>query len=922
MLRIYELLLACCPRGFRSVYGAGLRETFAVRLHEAGLRGGRVRVTLFALREFGGLLRAALCERLGLAHAKACWALDREPGVYLPAPDPETFDRERIWTMLQDVRFALRQLARSRSFTVVALGTLALGIGVNTVIFSLVNAVLFQPLPGVREPSRLVAVYTSDYSSGRYGTSSYLDYLDLRDRSGAFSGLAALSESVPLYVEGAGEAERLVGAAVTGDIFAVLGVKASLGRALLPEDDRPGAGLPAVVLSDGMWRRRFGADRNVLGRGIVLDGHEFTIVGVAAPSFSGTSLMARPELYLPLSMLARLQPRRAAAFEHRGHRWLRMIGRLSDGLTLEAAQSRVEALAARLAEAYPDTNLGTLDAPGLPRPVALVPASDARIHPSARQDAVRVAALLLAAVGLALLIACANVANLLLVRSRRRGRELATRQALGAGRGRLVQQLMVESLMLALLGGLAGLGLAYWLGLGLVKLDFLRAFSRWIRIEELPLDGRVLGFTGLVTLLTAVLCGLVPALLATRGALLPALQDGAPLSGGPGERWSLRGMLVAAEVALSLVLLVGTGLLVRNLQQALALDPGFELEDALLVGVDVSGEGYEEARGQAFFAGLRERLEALEGVEAAGLADIVPVHPAGSRTSMVVEGYTPQPGEDMELNRNVVDEGYFRAMGIPLLLGRGFDQSDSASARPVAIVNETFVRRYWPRSSPLGRSIEIGDRRTEVVGVARDSKYRSLREEPMPYVYLPLSQNWTSQMELVVRTGRDPIELAAAVRMQVRDLEPRARVIGIQRHRARMAELVARERIVASLVGALGGLALLLAAVGVYGVMSFVVEARTREIGIRMALGARTGDAVGLVLRQGLRLALVGIGAGLALALGLSSLLASFLYGVSATDPFTYVGMGLVLLGATALACLVPARRAARIDPVSALRCG
>jgi putative ABC transport system permease protein len=821
--------------------------------------------------------------------------------------------------MVNDLRYAFRQLTKNPGFTAVAVLTLALGIGANTAIFSLVDAILLRPLSGVEEPERLVAVYTSDYSSTRYGTSSYPDYVDYRDRNEVFSGLAAYFDT-SINLSAGSAAERTQGAVVSGNYFLVLGVKTTLGRPLLPEDDKHLGAHPVAVVSYEAWQRRFGADPGLVGKTVLLNNHTFTLVGVIAEGFRGTSLRSVPEVWVPMSTLSQLEPSMPPQILHlRGARWLSVVGHLKPDVKIEQAQAGTDTIAAQLAQAFPETNRGTLQQPDRPRPMSLIPANVALVGPAVRDSAQRVSQLLAVAVGFVLLIACANVANLLLVRAHRRQKEIAVRFALGAKRSRIVRQMLTESLLLFLVGGGLGLLLGVWLSDLLLSTNLFAALVGL----RLSLDIRVLGFTLLISVLTGLVFGLVPALQASRSDLIPALKAFELTSGSLLRRYGVRNLLVVFQVALSLVLLIGAGLFLRSLQKAYATDLGFSADKALLVSVDLERQGYDEARARAFYEQIRERVATLPGVRAASLADCIPVDPRGSRTNVTIEGYTPWTGEDMELNFNVVDHHFLEAMGISLLRGRNFTEQDGTSPARVIMVNEALARKYWPGQDPVGRRVRLGraeESSLEIVGVVKTGKYRNLREEPMPYIYFPFGQN-RLRRTLLVRTVGHPEALLAAVRAEVQHLDKNLPLFDIKTLDEHLGRALAQERTNAQLVGLFSLLALLLAAVGVYGVMTYAVTQRTHEIGVRMALGAHSHDVMRLVVGYGMRLSILGLVIGLVGALSLTRFISSLLYQVKASDPATFIAVALLLGAVALLACWLPARRAARVDPVVALRC-
>ena len=656
---------------------------------------------------------------------------------------------------------------------------------------------------------------------------------------------------------------------------------------------------PVVVLSHELWRRTFGADPGAVGREVTLNGFGFTVIGVAPEGFRGVDLITRSALWVPMAMIEQATPRRAGddVFNRRGNRWLQMVGRLETGVALDAARAEVTTLAEQLAQSYPETNLGTLGDPDHARPVAVLPARMLAAGPVDDTLLSRVAMLLMAVVGFVLLITCANVANLLLARADTRHREMAVRRSLGASRGRLLRQLLTESTLLASLGGAAGLGLGMWATRAFPALLPADAAALGFQLPEFVLDGRVLTFTAGLSLATGTLFGLVPALQTTRPELIPSLRDAS--GDARASRSRLRGTLVVAQVALSLVLLIGAGLFVRSLQMALTTNPGFNSGGVLLADLDLSLQGYDEPRGLSFYARMIERVAGLPGVEAASVAAVVPVNPNGARTTVEVEGYTPRPQEDMELNFNRVGPDYFRAMGIAVVQGRVFGDSGLDSPLREVVVNETFARRYWSGRDPIGRVIRFvgGSAERRVVGVVQDGKYRSMREAGLPYIYVPVGLSYTPRVTLLARVaGGDPMALVPSVRAELQGLDPTLAIYGERSLEDQLGSAVFGEQLAAMLLGIFGVVALLLAAVGVYGLVAHAVEQRTHEIGVRMALGAARPDVVRLVIGQGMGLVLVGVGLGLAGAVALTRAVASLLFGVSQTDgtTFTLIPLGLV----------------------------
>lgn len=810
-------------------------------------------------------------------------------------------------TILQDLRYGLRMIAKAPGFTLLATLALALGVSANTTIFSLINGVLLRPLKGIKDPARLVEIYTSDYSSGLYGSSSYPDYVDFRDQSNVFENLAAFSETM-MNASGEGDSERLPGVVVTGNYFEMLGVRAQLGRTLHAADDQPSSSQP-VVISDSLWQRRFGSNQSVVGQTLNLNGKPYTIVGVADASFRGLRLGLRPEFWLPAATVDDFTT------SGRGDRGIQLAGRLKPGVTLAQAQTQLKTIAARLAEAYPETNLGTLDRPNEPRPVTVLQQS--RIAPEGQEGLWRISFPLFAVVGLVLLIACANVANLLLARASARRREIAVRLALGASRGRLMRQLLTESLLLALLGGVAGLIVTQW------SSSVLPGFFPPEELAGLDLstDWRVLVFTFVVTLVTGLLFGLAPALQATRLNLIPSLKDDSRSSGQHLRRLGLRDALVIAQLALSLMLLIGAGLFVRSLQHAVRFDPGFAAQHLMTASLATRGALLSPKQGRSFYDEALQRIGSLPDVQSVTLTAVVPVSGGGERRGVQFESYQPQAGEDTELNTNVVGPNYFRTMGISVVAGRDFNTQDKEGSPRVLIVNEELARRYFGGDA-VGKRLRFGSDSTfnEIVGVARNAKHRSLRETPLPVIYIPLSQEYRGGMTLMVRTAGDPAGVVGAVRNEMRSLNKDVPLFSVQTMPQRIGDQLATDRMMAVLLSVFGAGGLLLASIGIYGVMGYAVAQRTHEIGIRMALGAERRDILRLIVGQGLVLILIGAGLGLALAFAATRVLKSVLFGVSASDPLTFGSVVMLLVGVALLACYLPARRATKVDPLVALR--
>jgi putative ABC transport system permease protein len=809
--------------------------------------------------------------------------------------------------LARDIRYAFRSLRHRPGFTVVAVLSLALGIAGNATIFSVLNGLLLKPLP-VGEPDRTVAIYTSDYSSTRYGASSYPDYLDFKARLTALDQVV-VQDMAPSSLTTGESTQRVSLGLVSANYFSGLRIPLALGRGFAGDEDRPPAGAAVVVLGHGLWTRGFGADSGVIGRTVALGGQPFVVIGVAAPRFTGLVRGVAQEAWIPITAGPRLVP--SLDLTERGNRGLFLYGHLARGATVAQAQAQATALAASLYRQYPDL-WATLRGSG--RPITVLPEAQARLpFPDARLPVIGVGGLLLVIVGAVLLIACANVASLLLARAVTRRRETAVRLALGASRGRLAQQFLSESVMIALTGG----------GLGLLVAAWVADLVAGIHVSlPLPLaldfhpDARVLGFTLLLSLAAGVLLGLIPALQSSRPNLVPALKDTAGATG----RSRLRNGFVVGQALLSVVLLVLAGLFLRSLAHATAIDPGFAATDALLVTADLSVNGYDQDRSQSFEAQLLERARGLPGVKAAGYTTVMPLGVDRARSGVRIDGYTPAPGEDMEINRAIVGPGYFSAMELALVEGREFTPQDRTGAPGVVVVNHAFVRRYWPGEDPIGRVIHAWGEPWQVVGVARDGKYRTLGEDQLPFLYAPLAQRPSSRVTLVLRTAGDPAPLEPAVRALVHELDPNLPLERVATLREHLAAALLPARLAGLVIGGFGILALLLASLGVYGVVAYGVSQRRREIGIRIALGAVTRDVVRLAIGDGMRLVIMGLGGGILVAALGSRFLGGLLYGLAPLDPAAFLGAPVVFGLVALLACWLPARRAARVDPMIAFR--
>jgi predicted permease len=821
-------------------------------------------------------------------------------------------------TFWQDLRYGVRMMIKAPGFAVIAVLSIALGIAVNTSVFSMLNGMLLKPMP-VRNPERLVALYTSEPNSIYPNAFSYPNYVDYRDHNQVFKDLFIHYTTQLSMSDRDGLAVMVAGEMVTGNYFTGLQLDPALGRLLTPEDDvKPGAH-PVAVLSYSFWQRRFGGDQNVLGQSLKLNGHDFTIIGVTKRGFSGTRQFGWiPDVYLPLMMYAQAIPGTTEQFlNSRGRHSFNVNGRLKDGVSIEQARAEMSAMAKELADSYPQTNENLK--------VGMIWAGTKTNPAVALMGYVQLAfTLLMGLVGLVLLVACANVANLLLARAAGRQREIAVRLALGAGRSRLVRQLLTESVLLSVVGGALGLMLAVWLNslfrFAAPRLDFETMDFDY----DLGLDHRVLIFTMLASVLTGIIFGLAPALQASRTNLVATLKGESALVAAGLRRLSLRNLLVISQIALALVLLISAGLFIKSLQNAQTINPGFRTDHLLMASVNVDVHGYKEARGRNFYKQLSERLKRLPGVEHASFAGPLPLDQYEYGSNLTIEGRVPKTeNERLNVMYSIVGQDYFETMNTSVVEGRAFSEHDNENAPRVVVINQTMARHYWPEQNPLGKRLRLGGDRSpwlEVVGVAEDGKYISFGEPPTDYLFVPFWQNYDGQMTLIVHTAGVPESLAASIQQEVKALDEQLPVYGVRNAPEYLDRLMSLPKSIAAMVTVFGLLALALAAVGLYGVMSVAVAQRTREIGIRMALGAKSGDVLRLVLKQGLVLVLVGTGLGIAAALALTRVMQSLMYNVSATDPMTFTSVAVVLGVVALLACYLPARRAMKVDPMVALR--
>ena len=821
-------------------------------------------------------------------------------------------------TLIHDARYAVRMLTKSPGFSALIILLLALGIGANTTIFGVINAVLLRP-PDVDHASQLVDVFEHDKTRGNgfdaFLPLNYPDYLYFRDHNSVFLGFTASGgDDLNVTWSRNSQGEAIHGQLVAANFFSVLSVKPEHGRIFLPDEDRAPGTAPVVMISHAFWQQSLGGDPNVVSRPINLNGTSFTIVGVVPPSFHGVTIGITPDVWVPINMHKAIQP--ALDIQNRHSYWLVATGRLKRGVTLQEAQAEMLVLAQQLASAYPDSNK---DKDARAYATSLIPGPY-------RGFVALFGAALLAVVSLVLVIACANAANMLLARASGRRQEMAIRSALGASRWRLVRQTLAESVLLAGLGGIAGLALA---GAVVPLLMKLKPSSLPVSLDA-PMDFHVMAFTLAAAMVTGIGFGLAPALHGSRLDLAPQLKDGAP--GGGRVKSRLRSALVVAQVTVCLVLLIGAGLCLRSLANAQSLDPGFDMKNGLIASLDLGTYGYSEARGRVLYRNLLERVSALPGVQAASLADMMPLGTSERLEGFQIEGTPAPPTRPGERPANLVDStfvapGYFRTMGIPILNGRDFDERDNESAPAVVIINEEMARRDWPGQNPIGRHLIQGDANDaksrklfEVVGVVKTGKYRTIGEDPRPFLYHPVWQNYVARVHVVARAQGDAGAVVAGIRDALKGLDPNLAVADVQTVSQWMQLPLFPARAAGLLLGIFGGIALLIATTGLYGVMAYVVSQRIREVGIRMALGARARDVVRMIVLQGMRLTLVGVGLGLIGAFAVTRLLSSLLYGIRPTDFLTFAGVSLLLAGIALLASYLPARRAAKVDPIVALR--
>jgi putative ABC transport system permease protein len=801
-------------------------------------------------------------------------------------------------TLLQDLRYSIRMLLKKPSFTAIAILALAIGIGANTAIFSVVNAILLRPLP-YKNFERISMIWMDNPKLGvSEDWHSYPNYVDFKEQNQVYEDMAAFNTR-SFNLTGAGDPVRILGVWNSASLFSVLGVEPALGQVFTEAEEEPGKDL-VVVLSDGLWKSRFGRDPGIVGQQISMNGVNRTVLGIMPASF--TFPEKNTDVWIPIPVTPqRKQARSAISYK--------AVGRLKPSVTIGQAREDMGAIAKRLDDQFSQSGYG----------INLVLLRDQETK------GVKAALLvLLGAVGFVLLIACANVANLLLARAAIREKEIAIRLALGAGRRRVIRQLLTESMVLGFAGGAAGLLLAIW---GLAALIALSP-ADVPHLDQTRMDIRVLAFTLAVSLLTGLLFGLVPALQASKPDLNDALKEGGRGAGGGVRAIRVRNLLVVSEIALSLVLLVGAGLLIRSFVRLQQFELGFNPEHLLTMRVQLPGSKYREGKQvAAFYQQLMERLEAVPGVQSAGAISSIFLDDTPNSTNFTIEGRpVPVGAESIEVPLDAVTTSYFKVMGIPLLEGREFDEHDVPTSPPVAIINQTFARRFFPNEDPIGKRYVYGGPGPDnnswitIVGVVGDMRRTGFDRPVRPETFLPQGQNPDYGLTIVARTNGDPAALAGALRNEVWAIDKDQSVYDIKTMGQVLSEMLSQRRFNMLLLGIFAVVALTLAAVGIYGVMSYAVAERTHEIGLRMALGAQTADVLGLIVRQGMLLAVTGLVVGLVASFGLTRLMTSLLYGVSATDPLTFIAIPVVLTGVALGACLIPARRAIKVDPMVALR--
>jgi len=890
--RVYAALMCVYPGEFRRRYRDDMLDYFCDRLRDEKAHGRSV--ARFWVRALLDIAATAACEHM----------MRRPSRPMHPTPKGDSM----LQALSQDLSFAGRMLRKNPVITAVAIVIIALGTGAVSTIFSVANAIILRPIPSVENASDLVVVERTR-STGTL-SASYAYYRHLA--ADAKTASVAAWSAIPLTVSAANGGLALLGDIVSGNYFDVLGVHPALGRFFTGDENRVPDAYSVVVISHGLWQRQFAADSGVIGRTLLVNGRKFTIIGVTPRGFSGLYPVLRTDIWAPLMMLAEL--RSHGRLDNPGSAWLELIARKSPNATRQQIVTEMSALTKQFSTSSsgePNDWKG-FDAARVSSPTGL--------PPDAAAPVASFFGVLLAISGLVLLIASVNVASMLLARAVVRRREMAVRLALGAARVRLIRQLVTESVTLFLVGGAAGFVVAVWGTRLLQRIDLPVELP--VAVDLSP-DIRAFAFTLMVALVAGVAFGLAPAVQASRLDFSSALRDD---TGGSGRsRSRLHGALIVGQVALSLVLLTASGLFVRALDRSRRVDPGFDVSHVAVAALDVGTAGYDDTRGRAFFDALVARASTLPGVTHAGYARLLPLSMTNSGVDISIQGFAPpgkRPGEPFSVLTDDVDQGYFDVTKLPLVSGRGIRGSDNASSPNVAVVNQAFVRRYFPTTDPIGRSFHLDNGTVSIVGVVRDSKFKKLDESPEPFVFFPLAQRWRANVNLVVRTTADPSSLGPAIRAAVRAIDPNLPAPTVTTLQQSTSVVLLPQRVAGAVTGVLGVLGLLLTAVGIYGVLSFSTAQRSGEIGIRIALGAVRGDVVRLVVSEGMRLVGIGMAIGLSLALFAMQALRPFLFGVSPFDPLTLMVIAATLAVVASLAAYLPARRAASADPAISLRRG
>jgi len=810
-------------------------------------------------------------------------------------------------SLLQEIRYSLRVIAKSPGFAAIAILTLALGIGANTTIFSWINSALLNPVPGISNPDEVVSL-TLNKPGEKPFPFTYPDIEALRKGQQSLAGITACGFA-QTSLAGKGKPERVWGMVASANYFDVLGVRPILGRGFLPEEDEKPGGAPVAVISYRLWQARFGSNPEIVGQTIGINQHPYTIVGVTPAVFQGSQTGVRTDIWVPMMMEAQFEPLGDLLNDHHQF-WLLAFGRLKPGIRLEQAQQEMTLRLKQEVESYPEEHKGHESVTVYPlwrNPFGL------------NQFLSTLLPILMCIAGMVLLLACANVANLMLVRSVGRRRELAIRLSLGASRWQLARHLLVESLILALAGGVVALLITFWTQGTLMK--FMPATDYPVSLS-VKVDRTVLLATLGISVLTGVIFGILPALRASREAPVAVLKEDTGSASVGVKKARLASSLVVAQISLSLLLLVCAGLFIRSFLSAQLINPGFNSHNVLIATYDLFTAGYSEASGTEFDRQLAAKLEAQPGIQSVALTNRVPLGFGGGSTSVKPEGYVSQSDESMETEDAIITPNYFRTLQIPIVEGRDFTLQDSAKSQRVAIVNEEFVNRYWPKQGAIGKRLysDLPKEWLTVVGVARNNKVNWLNEKPTPFVYLPLYQMYTPSMIINARVIGDPLTFAKTIENTVHELNSDLAVFDVTTLELRNQFASFGQRVAGAFVGAFGLLALVLAAVGIYGVTAYSTRQRTHEIGIRIALGAAKHDVLRLVLGHGLRLTLGGVGLGLTLSFVLTRFLGSLLLGVTSTDALTFSSVAMLLCAVALLACFLPARRAMRVDPIVALR--